>query len=380
VTPLFSVVIPTYNRSDLLVRAVQSVLAQTLDDFDVVVSDNQSSDDTHDAIAKIDDSRLRYVSTPRHMVLPDSWEYARQHGRGRLMLVLSDDDAMVPDALERFARANERYDADFLFCNMAEYRDHGFPPADANTLTVPAHNSAVRVIDRVVYLNQLMAFTAKYNAHPSCYVFESALAKRIADRNNGRFFQTLGVEYFAWPVAAVLARNIVNIDAPLVVVGRTSKSWGTNMVLMNPGQGKINQLVSDAQTERRYTPLTNFTFNNLAIEGLLAAAAAFPQELGRYPVDYGGYVRATRAELERRAAQHVDVSSELEELEKYTAAHPELSEAQPRGAPSRIRALAGVAAARLRGNRAVAETRYSGDVHDFADALGAARFLAERRK
>ena len=51
-TTLFSVVIPTYNRSDLLVRAVQSVLAQTFDDFEVVVSDNQSADDTHDAIAK----------------------------------------------------------------------------------------------------------------------------------------------------------------------------------------------------------------------------------------------------------------------------------------------------------------------------------------
>ena len=50
-TPLFSVVIPTYNRSDLLVRAVQSVLAQTLDDFEVVVSDNQSTDDTREAIA-----------------------------------------------------------------------------------------------------------------------------------------------------------------------------------------------------------------------------------------------------------------------------------------------------------------------------------------
>ena len=213
------------------------------------------------------------------MVMPDSWEFARHQGRGELMMVLSDDDAMLPDTLERFLRAKERYDADFLFSNMAEYRDHAFPPADSNTLAVPAYSGWVRVIDRAAYVNQLMAFNQKYNAHPSCYVFESALANTIADRNNGRFFQTLGAEYFAWPVAAVLARKIVYIDAPLVVVGRTSKSWGTNMVLMNPGQEKIEQLVSDAQTERRYTPLTNFTFNNLAIEGLLTAAATFPEEL-----------------------------------------------------------------------------------------------------
>jgi Glycosyl transferase family 2 len=377
VAALFSVVIPTYNRSDLLVRAVQSVLAQTLDDFEVVVSDNQSADDTHDAIARIDDPRLRYVSTPHHMVMPDSWEFARRQGRGKLMMVLSDDDAMLPDTLERFLRATERYDADFLFCNMAEYRDHAFPTVDANTLAVPAYTGWVRVIDQAVYVNQLMAFSQKYNAHPSCYVFASALANAIADRNNGRFFQTLGAEYFAWPVAAVLARKIVYIDAPLVVVGRTSKSWGTNMVLMNPGQEKIRQLVSDAQTERRYTPLTNFTFNNLAIEGLLAAAAAFPEELLPYPVDLGGYVRATRAELERRAEQKVDVGSEIAELDEYVAAHPELSTAPPPpDAPRRMRELATLAAGRLRGHRIVPQTKYSGDVHKFADALSAAEFLA----
>jgi len=305
-TPLFSVVIPTYNRSDLVVKAVRSVLAQTMDDFEVVVSDNQSPDDTREAIAQIHDPRLRYVSTPHHMVLPDSWEFARKEGRGKLVMVLSDDDAMVPDTLERFVLANEKDDADFIFCTMAEYRDDAFPPADANTLDVPAHTGTVRSVDRDVYLERMMAFNPKYNTHPSGYVFESRLATSIADRNDGRFFQTLGVEYFAWPVAAVLARNIVNIDVPLIVVGRTSKSWGTNMVLTNPGKEKVNQFLSDAYTERRHTPLTNFTFNNLAIEGLLTAVAAFPDEFVPYPVDLGGYVRATRAELERRAAQNVD--------------------------------------------------------------------------
>jgi hypothetical protein len=224
-----------------------------------------------------------------------------------------------------------------------------------------------------------MSFNPKYNTHPSGYVFETALANKIAARNDGRFFQTLGVEYFAWPVATVLARNVVNIDAPLVVVGRTSKSWGTNMVLMNPGAGKINQFVSDAHTERRYTPLTNFTFNNLAIEGLLTATAAFPEEFVPYPVDLGGYVRATRAELMRRAAQTVDVSSELEELDAYVAAHPELADDVPQSAPPRrLSSLTDRVSARLRRRRFIPQAKYSGEVHDFADALGAAEFLAAR--
>jgi glycosyltransferase involved in cell wall biosynthesis len=47
-TPLFSIVIPTYNRSDLVQGAVRSILAQTRNDFEVVVSDNCSQDDTRE--------------------------------------------------------------------------------------------------------------------------------------------------------------------------------------------------------------------------------------------------------------------------------------------------------------------------------------------
>src|SRR5215510_6953761 len=104
-TPLFSIVIPTYNRSDLVQGAVRSILRQTLDDFEVVVSDNCSEDDTRDVIEGFQDVRVRYVRTPTHGPIGDSWEFARSQAKGTLVMMLSDDDALVHDALERFAEA-----------------------------------------------------------------------------------------------------------------------------------------------------------------------------------------------------------------------------------------------------------------------------------
>jgi hypothetical protein len=383
-TPLFSVVIPTFNRSDLLVSAVQSVLAQTEPDLEVVVSDNHSTDDTRDAIAEFHDSRVRYVAPPEHMVLPDSWEFARTNATGRLVMMLSDDDALVPVTLARFAAAHEEFDADFLFCTMAEYRDHSFPPEQSNTLEIPAYTGRTRLVDRDLYLTRLMAFHPKYNTHPSGYVFESRLADEIAERNTQRrFFQTLGVEYFAWPIAIVLARNVVNVDEPILVIGRTAKSWGTNMVLTNPGQAKIAHFLADAQTERRHTPLTNFTFNNLAIEGLLTAREAFPDELEPYSIDFAAFVRETRAELERRRAQNVDVSAELAELDAYVAQNPALA-ANPEGSSGarppvpRFADRARRVPSRLRRSTVHPAQRALGDEEGFDDALGAALFLSER--
>src|SRR5262249_62419526 len=59
--PQFSVVIPTYNRADILPIAVDSVLAQTCSDFELVIADDGSTDDTRALVAGCGDPRVRYV-------------------------------------------------------------------------------------------------------------------------------------------------------------------------------------------------------------------------------------------------------------------------------------------------------------------------------
>src|ERR1700710_2664066 len=124
--PLFSIVIPTYNRSELVQGAVRSVLAQTFDDFEVVVSDNCSQDDTREVVERFEDPRVRYARTPTHGVIAESWEFARAQARGTMVMMLSDDDALLHGTLSRFAEEYHRHHAEFLFCNLAEYRDRSF--------------------------------------------------------------------------------------------------------------------------------------------------------------------------------------------------------------------------------------------------------------
>ena len=62
--PLYACIIPTYNRPDLTVRAIESVLAQTLGDFECIVVDDGSTDETAARAAAIRDPRLRVVEKP----------------------------------------------------------------------------------------------------------------------------------------------------------------------------------------------------------------------------------------------------------------------------------------------------------------------------
>jgi glycosyltransferase involved in cell wall biosynthesis len=99
IMPEFSVIIPTHNRGRIVCEAVDSVLAQTFTDFEIVVIDDGSTDDTRELLAGYA-GRIRYVRQDRH-----GRSAARNLGimlaRGRYCAFLDSDDTWFPDKLER---------------------------------------------------------------------------------------------------------------------------------------------------------------------------------------------------------------------------------------------------------------------------------------
>jgi hypothetical protein len=98
--PAVTIVIPTFNRADLLPNALESALAQTYPNFDLVVSDNASTDETARVVAQFDDPRLRYVRRSTNLELNDHYNVFMAEVESPYMFVLPDDDMMEPDALE----------------------------------------------------------------------------------------------------------------------------------------------------------------------------------------------------------------------------------------------------------------------------------------
>lgn len=98
-----SVVIPTHNREDLLPRAINSVLAQTVKDFEVIVVSDGSTDDTEKVVKGIQnrDNRVRF----EHYSLGKGGNYARNEGirlsQGEFVAFLDDDDEWMPSKLEK---------------------------------------------------------------------------------------------------------------------------------------------------------------------------------------------------------------------------------------------------------------------------------------
>lgn len=89
-----SIVIPTYNRADLLQETLESALAQNYPDLEIIVSDNASTDGTQELMARYaDEPRIRYHRNATNLGMVGNWRQAvREHVTGDFFIILSDDD------------------------------------------------------------------------------------------------------------------------------------------------------------------------------------------------------------------------------------------------------------------------------------------------
>lgn len=100
----FSIIIPTYNRADFLPKAIESVLAQTYTDWELIIVDDGSTDNTRDVVSKYTDTRIRYI-------YQDNAERcaARNNGinnaNGEYVCFLDSDNVMLPNRLQLLANS-----------------------------------------------------------------------------------------------------------------------------------------------------------------------------------------------------------------------------------------------------------------------------------
>src|SRR3990167_9273045 len=95
--PLISVVIPTYNRAKYLDKCLRSVLIQTDCDFEVIVSDNASPDNTPAVInGFLSDERIRYLRNKSNLGILENIYQVTRAARGQYIFYLSDDDYLLP--------------------------------------------------------------------------------------------------------------------------------------------------------------------------------------------------------------------------------------------------------------------------------------------
>ena len=101
--PLITVIITTYNRVNLLEKAIKSVINQTYSNIEIIISDNHSEDGTEELCKKYSqaDSRIKYFRQEKNLGMAANTNFAHEKSNGRYVHVLCDDDWLDEDFIEK---------------------------------------------------------------------------------------------------------------------------------------------------------------------------------------------------------------------------------------------------------------------------------------
>lgn len=100
-SPFFSIVIPTYNRADFILNTLDTIFEQTFRDFEVIVVDNCSTDNTREVLQDlIQANKIRFIQHDKNYERAKSRNTGMKHAKGEFLTFLDSDDFMYPDNLK----------------------------------------------------------------------------------------------------------------------------------------------------------------------------------------------------------------------------------------------------------------------------------------
>lgn len=115
--PLVSIVLPTYKRAHVLPFAIRSIVAQTCPDWELIVVDDNSPDDTAEIVASFADPRIRYVRNDPNLKLPRTLNRGFSLARGEFLTWTSDDNLFADDAIARMLERLRQGGCDFVYAD-----------------------------------------------------------------------------------------------------------------------------------------------------------------------------------------------------------------------------------------------------------------------
>lgn len=136
--PLVSVVIPTYNREKTILRAINSVKNQSYNNTEIIIVDDNSTDNTYELIKDQLNDRVRYYKNSVNLGGGQSRNVGVKYAKGELIAFLDSDDEWYNDKLEKqvkkfndnnvelvyteYKLVNENSGKEYLFCNKKDIR------------------------------------------------------------------------------------------------------------------------------------------------------------------------------------------------------------------------------------------------------------------
>ncbi|NML58720.1 glycosyltransferase family 2 protein [Chryseobacterium cheonjiense] len=125
---LVSIITPSYNSAEFIEETIQCVLGQTYENWEWLITDDLSRDNTVEILQKYNDPRIQLHVLEQNGGAGNARNKSLERAQGRYIAFLDSDDLWQPEYLETMIRYMEEYNAELVYCNYSRCDEHTMKP------------------------------------------------------------------------------------------------------------------------------------------------------------------------------------------------------------------------------------------------------------
>ena len=284
----YTAIIPTRDRAETLEATIRTCLRQTYENFEIIVSDNCSEDNTREIVYQFNDPRITYINPGRRLSMSGNFEFSLGHVTEGFVMFIGSDDGIMPDAINYVDSIVQKYKVDAVSCQQATYVWPNFIDATlAGRLSFGGYRSDVEIRESSEWIQKTLSCPSMYCFNlPNLYC--GFVHKRVIDQayKNGRYFRSITPDAYSAFATAIFVDRYAFSHRSFSIAGASAKSNGASALHSSGDDTEANKFYSENDIEFSERFVNCPSFEIICVETFSQLAKAFPDRCRPYHIDY----------------------------------------------------------------------------------------------
>ena len=320
--PFFSIVIPTKNRSHLVVKAVENIIKQDFIDFEVIIVDNDDTEDTFNAMQTYlkNDKRVKYFRTG-NLSMPDNWEFGVSKITGKYLIIVEDKMMLKPGALLKLYNLILSTSAEVITWINEIYNTKTNELVSFKTERGKYYRiSSDKILNAFINTNFRYFQANAPTGYNSCVKFE--IVEKLRDGKNGRLCLPVCPDFtMAYQILSEID-TILHLSDVLatLIIGEINNSNGSSYNIKGELFIRfIKDLCMPEEYYYKYVPVKAIICNNYVINDFYTISNVIGGKLENYKLNLAKYFTCIYEDNRMRIIKGANILPEIKAWEKALA-------------------------------------------------------------
>ncbi|MDO8899083.1 MAG: glycosyltransferase family A protein [Bacteroidales bacterium] len=270
--PLFSIIVPSKNGGEYLKACIESIITQNYSDYELIISDDNSTDSTEDYLKALKDHPNILLLQPKHSFsMTEHWEWALSHAKGQWMIFVGQDDGLQPYFFihaEKLIEIAKQYQIRTITSTRAYFFWPGCKEISGNVSVNYLARNSEKIRNATFQALKTLFGMKSYFELPQMYtssIFSKSIIEETRLLQDGKVLTCHPQDANLAAIACSLDKHYLESSIPLGWVGTSPKSAGLAITHSNRIDGDAGRTLKELENNYKESIYkSKYKYNKLA--------------------------------------------------------------------------------------------------------------------